>query len=89
MFDAQIIMPTGIILSLRTDQISREKKMILAETACQMHTVTASGIGLGAVIAVVASWQRNKSLLWAILHGILSWIYVIYFALTRQDSERK
>lgn len=46
------------------------------------HTVTQSGIGLGSVIAVVASWDRNRSILWAILHGILGWLYVIYFALT-------
>jgi hypothetical protein len=39
------------------------------------------GIGLGAVIAVVASWSINHSILWAILHGILSWFYVIYFAI--------
>lgn len=45
--------------------------------------VTKSGIGLGSVIAVVTSWDRNKSILWAILHGILSWFYVIYFAFTR------
>lgn len=43
-----------------------------------------SGVGLGSVIAVVVSWSRNKSILWAILHGILSWLYVIYFALTRE-----
>ncbi|MBL7830377.1 MAG: hypothetical protein JNK41_05065 [Saprospiraceae bacterium] len=42
-----------------------------------------SGVGLGSVIAVVASWSRNNSILWAILHGILSWLYVIYFAITR------
>jgi hypothetical protein len=42
------------------------------------------GVGLGSVIAVVASWDRNKSILWAILAGILSWFYVIYFALTRR-----
>jgi hypothetical protein len=47
------------------------------------HTVTDTGIGLGTAIAVVASWSRNKSILWAILHGILSWIYVIYYAITR------
>lgn len=48
------------------------------------QTIYQSGIGLGSVIAVVASWDRNKSILWAILHGILSWFYVIYFALTRK-----
>lgn len=45
--------------------------------------VTKSGIGLGSVIAVVTSWDRNKSILWAIFHGICSWFYVIYFAITR------
>ncbi len=50
-------------------------------------TVIEKGVGLGAVIAVVASWSRNQSILWAILHGILSWFYVIYFALTRRSGE--
>jgi hypothetical protein len=39
--------------------------------------------GLGMAIAVVLSWSRNASILWCILHGILSWIYVVYFAFTR------
>lgn len=46
-------------------------------------TITKSGIGLGSVIAVVASWDRNQSIFWAIIHGILGWFYVIFFALTR------
>lgn len=46
-----------------------------------------SGISLGAAIAVVCSWQRNRSILWAILAGIFSWFYVIYFALTRSPGE--
>ncbi len=36
------------------------------------------GIGLGTIIAVVISWSRNKSILWAIIHGLLGWLYVIY-----------
>jgi hypothetical protein len=36
------------------------------------------GIGLGTIIAVVVSWSRNKSILWAIIHGLLGWFYVIY-----------
>ena len=47
------------------------------------------GVELGAVIAVVCSWQRNRSILWAILHGIFSWFYVIYFASTRRADEVK
>ena len=59
--------------------------MLLAQFTHQ--TVIQTGVGLGAVIAVVCSWQRNRSILWAILAGILSWIYVIYFALTRKPDE--
>ena len=64
--------------------------MILAEIANQATTtVTQTGIGLGSAIAVVCSLQRNRSSLWAILAGILSWFYVIYFAVTRQPDEVK
>lgn len=49
-------------------------------------TVIEKGVGLGAVVAVVASWSRNQSILWAIFHGILSWFYVIYFAITRNSG---
>jgi hypothetical protein len=47
------------------------------------------GIGLGTVLAVVVSWERNKSVLLAFLHGIFSWFYVLYFVLTRKPEERK
>jgi len=67
--------------------------MILAEVAeiteRTTETIAQTGIGLGSALAVVCSWERNRSILWAILAGILSWFYVVYFALTRQESEHK
>lgn len=44
---------------------------------------TRAGIGLGSALAVAISWSQNSSILWAILHGVLSWMYVVYFAFTR------
>lgn len=41
--------------------------------------VAQDGIGLGAVLAVVISYVKWQSIGWAILHGILGWIYVIYY----------
>lgn len=52
-------------------------------------TITQSGVGLGSIIAVVTSWDRNKSILWAILHGVFGWFYVIYFALTRDSYDKQ
>ena len=60
--------------------------MILAQILAHSE-IAKTGIGLGSVIAVVCSWQRHRSILWAILAGLLSWLYVIYFALTRKPSE--
>lgn len=57
-------------------------------TEVTQTTVIEKGVGLGSVIAVVASWSRNQSILWAILHGIFSWFYVIYFAITRSSRDR-
>ena len=59
------------------------------DIATQTVNVTQTGIGIGSAIAIVCSWQRNRSILWAILAGILSWFYVIYFAVTRKPDERK
>lgn len=42
-----------------------------------------AGIGLGSAIAIAISWSLHKSIIWAAVHGILSWLYVIYFAFTR------
>jgi hypothetical protein len=49
------------------------------------HTATAAkaGVGFGTALAITISWSVNKSILWAIVHGIFSWFYVIYFALLK------
>lgn len=44
-------------------------------------TVSTTGIGMGCALAMILSHSINASVLWCILHGICSWIYVIYFAL--------
>ena len=43
-----------------------------------------AGIGFGSALAITISWSANHSILWAIIHGILSWFYVIYYAIKYQ-----
>ena len=45
--------------------------------------VVKNGIGFGTALAIVISWSQDSSILWAIIHGVLSWFYVIYFSFTR------
>ncbi|HKI98533.1 MAG TPA: hypothetical protein VKB51_08690 [bacterium] len=46
-------------------------------------TIVREGITFGSALAIAISFTTNHSILWAIVHGIFSWLYVIYFALTR------
>jgi hypothetical protein len=41
------------------------------------------GVGFGSALAITISYTENHSILWAIIDGILSWLYVVYFALFR------
>ncbi len=40
-----------------------------------------SGITFGSALAMAISYTTWKSVGWAIFHGLLSWVYVIYFLL--------
>lgn len=38
-----------------------------------------AGISFGSCLAMIISYTTWHSIFWAIIHGLLSWIYVIYF----------
>jgi len=45
--------------------------------------VVTYGLSTGSTLAMCISWSIHKSILWAIVHGIFSWFYVIYYAIVR------
>ncbi len=45
--------------------------------------IVSSGISFGSALAIVISWSLHHSILWAIIHGFFSWLYVIYYIFTR------
>ena len=49
------------------------------EVMAEKNTIVSSGMTFGCALAIVISWSLHKSVLWAILHGICSWFYVIYY----------
>jgi hypothetical protein len=38
-------------------------------------------VSFGSMLAIAISYDHNQSIGWAILHGLLSWFFVIYAAL--------
>ncbi|MEO9117003.1 MAG: hypothetical protein ABI311_12660 [Gemmatimonadaceae bacterium] len=42
-----------------------------------------AGISFGSALAIAISWSVHHSIIWAIIHGFLSWIYVVWYAVMR------
>jgi hypothetical protein len=61
--------------------------VLLADNNASYQTQANYGIGIGSIIAIVASWSRNHSVLWAIIHAFFGWAYVIYFVVTRGSTK--
>lgn len=49
-------------------------------------STSCGGIGLGTLIAVLVSWAQWHSVGWAIVHGLLGWLYLIFWAVGCTDS---
>jgi p-aminobenzoyl-glutamate transporter AbgT len=64
---------------MNTYIVKKDRKMKRSNTTIRYE----SGIGFGAALAMAISFSVHKSILWAILHGIFGWFYVIYYAFTR------
>ncbi len=58
--------------------IHKESKVVIEKT-------TEKGIDIGAAVgvalAVVLSYTKWQSIGWAIFHGLLNWVYVIYYVI--------
>jgi hypothetical protein len=57
----------------------RQERIVVERT----KQVVKTGASFGSALAIAISWSIHKSILWAIIHGIFSWFYVIYFVITR------
>lgn len=54
-----------------------------ATTIVNNNTVkrVTKGLSFGAALAMVISYVKWQSIGWAILHGLLNWLYVIYYVI--------
>lgn len=46
-----------------------------------IYKTVKSGITFGSALAMVISYTAWRSVGWAIVHGLLSWVYVVYYLL--------
>ena len=53
----------------------------MEEKTTMVQKTVKYGISFGSALAMVISYTTWQSVGWAIIHGLLSWAYVFYFAL--------
>ena len=53
--------------------------METGKTTTIIKKTVKSGVSFGSALAMVISYTTWHSIFWAIIHGLLGWVYVIYF----------
>jgi hypothetical protein len=56
-------------------------KVIKENEKCNRYKYGGSCMIFGSSLAMILSYERSASILWAIFHGILSWFYIIFRAM--------
>jgi hypothetical protein len=52
-------------------------------TRARSASAVKAGVSFGSALAIAISWSEHHSIIWAIVQGFFSWLYVLYYALTR------
>lgn len=45
------------------------------------ENIVSAGISFGSALAMILSYSVNGSILWAMIHGMLGWLYVVWAAI--------
>lgn len=81
------LMTSGSTIGLRRKQSRFKRKRGTHMNGNRFYGVRVEGakygVGFGSALAIAISYTANHSILWAIIHGILGWLYVVYYALFR------
>jgi hypothetical protein len=63
----------------KSPEIDIKIKNIDKNMCCSKTNYSCSGFWIfGSSLAMILSYERSSSILWAILHGIFGWFYVLF-----------
>ncbi len=80
--DIEMLNKIASVLEISIEELiygfKRETKIINTKNVTENIT---RGVSFGAVLAMVISYVKWQSIGWAVLHGLLNWVYVIYYVI--------
>lgn len=68
---------------MRPEDYAAEESPMRRRGTYVRREIVSKGVGFGSALAIAISFTTHKSIFWAIIHGFFSWLYVLYYALTR------
>ena len=80
--DVETIQELAAVLDCTAEELiyGKESRKITIVNHFGTKTVT-EGLSFGSALAIVISYVQWKSIGWAIVHGLLGWVYVIYYVI--------
>ena len=80
--DVETIQELAAVLDCTAEELiyGKESRKITIVNHFGTKTVT-EGLSFGSALAIVISYVQWKSIGWAIFHGLLGWVYVIYYVI--------
>ena len=65
-------------INIKVDNLDKIAKACKDDKKKKWHHHGSGFWVFGSALAMILSYTQNSSILWAIIHGILSWFYIIY-----------
>jgi hypothetical protein len=66
--------------ALSAEIVNTQRPIVVKKQIINHHNSSHFWI-FGSSLAMILSYERSASILWAIAHGIFSWFYILYRAL--------
>ena len=81
--DLEMLQKVSQILEVSIEEIIYGEKRQRTITIINNNIVknVTKGLSFGSALAIVISYFKWQSIGWAIFHGLLNWIYVIYYVI--------
>lgn len=81
--DIETLHRIGSCLNVTVEELIYSKRLLsgTVEVTRTTEKTVEKGVSFGAVLAIVISYVNWHSVGWAIIHGILGWVYVIYYVI--------
>lgn len=77
--DIQMLQQLSEVLEVSVEELIYGESAMKEKVRNWSIKTGSDGLTVGAALAMIISYVKWQSIGWALLHGVLNWVYVIYY----------